>query len=325
MPYRRYLNDNQSIQRKFGRDCKPQRALDWKNPMRNYMRLLCRNCYSNEHLLLNSDELSGAQLIRYISRYCLQTLFFSDSGECGHALDIAQNYDEESCRELEDLNGDNEAETANTLYFNWLSADEESVKEHCYAILADSSFSHLIIHSFDYSIENIPEITLGQAPSTFDGICIDNGAQKSTACLPSFHQYCSFIRSYTYLILSQELFLLGGIVYRILGTSTIRFPIDSKWNFLEYVTDIIDLDIPFLFGLEKMRKMKWYVKEVTDEFCSYPLPYQKIKLHFLKGHLYLRWPKNVVLYSRRDLWKIHRRFCSSIKYETNWTAQTRGR
>ena len=137
---------------------------------------------------------------------------------------------------------------------------------------------------------------------------MDSGAQKSIAGLPSFQQYCSFIRSLTDLIPSQELFLLGGTIYRSLGTSTIRFPIDNKGNFLEDVTDVIDLDIPLLFGLEKLKEMKWYVNEVTYELCSYLVPELKIKPLFLEGHLYLHWPSNVVLSSRRDLLKIQQRF-----------------
>ena len=137
---------------------------------------------------------------------------------------------------------------------------------------------------------------------------MENGAQKSIAVLPSFQQYFSFIRSSTDLIPSQKLILIGGIVFRSLGTYTIRFPIDKKGNCLEYVTDVIDLDIPVLFGLEKMEEMKWYVNEFTDEFCSQLLPELKIKLRSLKGHLYIRWPANIVLYCRRDLLKIHRRF-----------------
>ena len=75
--------------------------------------------------------------------------------------------------------------------------NQESGSEYCYGVLSDSSFFHLINHSSDYSIDEIPEISLGKALNVFDGICTDNGAQKSIAGLPSIQQYCSFTRSST--------------------------------------------------------------------------------------------------------------------------------
>ena len=48
--YRRYLNNNQSRERKFGQGYKPQRPPE--------ERLLCRKCYSAERLLRDCYKLS---------------------------------------------------------------------------------------------------------------------------------------------------------------------------------------------------------------------------------------------------------------------------
>ncbi len=81
-----------------------------------------------------------------------------------------------------------------------------------------------------------------------------------------------------------------------------------RGNYLEYSTDVIDLDVPILFGLEMMKKVGWYVNEVTNEFCSHANPELKAPLVFKRGHLYLEWAQSVVLYTRVELGKLHRRF-----------------
>eukprot|EP00171_Calliarthron_tuberculosum_P007706 IDg7706t1 len=85
-------------------------------------------------------------------------------------------------------------------------------------------------------------------------------------------------------------------------------PIDDIGNYLEYDTEVVDVDIPVLFGLDKMKQLKWYINEVTNEFCSFENSTLKVKLRFEKGHLYLKWPTSVVLFTRKELIKIHRRF-----------------
>ena len=47
-----------------------------------------------------------------------------------------------------------------------------------------------------------------------------------------------------------------------------RFPVDDHGNFLEYASDIVNLDIPIIFGINKRKELKWNFNEVTEEFCS---------------------------------------------------------
>ncbi len=128
------------------------------------------------------------------------------------------------------------------------------------------------------------------------------------AGLPAFKRYCAHTYGSLDLIPSYERFKLGVAILNSLGTAIIRVPIDNRGNYLEYVTDVVDVDIPILFGLEKMKELKWFVKEVTNEFCSYVQPKLRVKLNHFKGHLDLTLPLNYVLFTRRELLKIHRRF-----------------
>eukprot|EP00171_Calliarthron_tuberculosum_P023868 IDg23868t1 len=137
---------------------------------------------------------------------------------------------------------------------------------------------------------------------------MDNGAQKSIAGLPAYTRYCEHSHKPIDLIPSQEKFKLGKGIHKSLGTTLIRMPIDNSGNYLEYETDVVDVDIPILFGLDKMKELKWHINEVSNEFCSYNNPDLKVKLEFKLGHLYLNWPSRVVLFSKSELLKIHRRF-----------------
>ena len=145
----------------------------------------------------------------------------------------------------------------------------------------------------------------------FDGICMDDGAQKSVAGLEAYERYCAYTNTPIDLIPSTKIFKLGTGIHKSLRTTIIRFPIDAFGNFLEYETDVINVDAPIFFGLDKMKQHKWFVNEVTDEFCSYNQPEMKVKLKFKLGLLYLEWPPAVVLFSRSELIKIHRRFAHS--------------
>ncbi len=54
-----------------------------------------------------------------------------------------------------------------------------------------------------------------------------------------------------------------------------------------------------------MMKHKWYVNEVTDEFCYHDDPKRKVKLKLKLGHLYLEWPEHLLPAPRAELFRIH--------------------
>ncbi len=135
-----------------------------------------------------------------------------------------------------------------------------------------------------------------------------NWSQRSLAELPAYKRYDADTLSPTALAPSEERFKLGDVTQKSLGTTIIRFPIDEKRNYLEYQTDVVNIDLPILFGLDKMKEQKWYVTEVTNELCNYDEPTMKVQLTFKRRHLYLEWNYNLVFFSRAGLLKMHRRF-----------------
>ncbi len=137
---------------------------------------------------------------------------------------------------------------------------------------------------------------------------MDNGAQKSLAGLPAYKRYCAFIHFPIDLAPSKEKFKFGDITHESLGSTVIRFPVDAEGNYLEYETYVVNLDLPILFGLDKMKKHKWYVNEVTNELCNYDQPDMKMQLTFKKGHLYLEWNTKYAFFSKSDLLKMNKRF-----------------
>ena len=107
---------------------------------------------------------------------------------------------------------------------------------------------------------------------------------------------------------SKKLYRLGNHVRESLARTVIKFTIDERGNSLEYQTDVLDVDIPRLFGLDMMKKLVWYTNEVTDKFIGSEKPEMRSKLKFKKGRLCLEWPSNVILFSRTDLLRIRRQF-----------------
>lgn len=134
---------------------------------------------------------------------------------------------------------------------------------------------------------------------------MDNGSQKSLSGLPAYKRYCNKDHFPLNLRSSTECFKLGNSIHSSLGTAFTRMPVHNFGNFLEYETDVMNVDIPVLFGLAKIIELKWFINEVTNEFCSHRYPEHKIKLLNEKGHLYLKWLTSVVLFTLQELFKIH--------------------
>ena len=87
----------------------------------------------------------------------------------------------------------------------------------------------------------------------------------------------------------------------------IRFPTDDDGSYFEYPSDIVPIDVPILFGLDLMKKYRVTVDEVENTIEQKDRGW-KASLKFKKGHLYREWPRSVVLFTRSELEKLHRRF-----------------
>ena len=98
-------------------------------------------------------------------------------------------------------------------------------------------------------------------------------------------------------------------MYKSLGLTATRIPINSFGKLFEYHTDVINCPkTPILFGIDKIKEHRWYVNKVSNEFMNRDDPVMKIKADYKKGHLYYKRDPAVIFYSRKELLKIHRRF-----------------
>lgn len=66
---------------------------------------------------------------------------------------------------------------------------------------------------------------------------------ESLSGIPAYRIYCDHIYSTSDLLPSTELFGLGDVVPKGLGTAIIRVPIDNSGIFLEYVTGFVNVGI----------------------------------------------------------------------------------
>ena len=188
MHYRQYLGNRKS--RNF------EKAKDGKNPIRNYMRLLCRLCLSDSHLLRECPKLSPAkrvQLTKYV--YAVESVA-SDSDECTWALDEIQDFNDaewKGCIPI--IESENEA-PVNEINFTCLNEEilqpvPDKSGSTALAHLSDRSFMHSMAPSFSNAeVNDILFTKIGS--DVFQGICMDNAAEKSVAGIESYKKYCVY-------------------------------------------------------------------------------------------------------------------------------------
>ena len=93
---------------------------------------------------------------------------------------------------------------------------------------------------------------------------------------------------------------------RSLRLADVRMPI-SEQVFLEFDVDIIDQDVPLVFGLEKHFKYGCSKNEYTKTFKHHPSGI-KTPLKLNNEHLYLEWPASEVCFTRSELKQMHKNF-----------------
>jgi hypothetical protein len=127
--------------------------------------------------------------------------------------------------------------------------------------------------------------------NVYGGVCIEAGC-RFTVC--GLLQYNVFIRSadikHTALAPSPRKFKLGNTIVASLGTATICFQITSG-ELLAYDTDVIQLDVPALFGLLLMRVFNANVLVSLMQLRSPTWSADPLE-HV--GHLYVKYQGHIV-------------------------------
>jgi hypothetical protein len=125
----------------------------------------------------------------------------------------------------------------------------------------------------------------------YDGVCIDTGC-RFTVC--GLRQYNAFLLSTdtkpTVLAPSPRIFNFGNTIVASFGTATICFQTISG-ELLAYDTDVIQLNMPALFGLLLMRVANADVLVSSMQLRSRTLS-TDIREH--GGHLYVKEKRNIV-------------------------------
>ena len=93
--------------------------------------------------------------------------------------------------------------------------------------------------------------TLVSRASEYHGCCLDTGAQGSVTGIQQYNAYCAYLEIQpARLKHSGKRFRFGARSHASLGTTSIRFPISEAPFYVQYTTDVIELDVPMFIGLE---------------------------------------------------------------------------
>lgn len=139
----------------------------------------------------------------------------------------------------------------------------------------------------------------------FEGACIDSGAQLSCIGKKQAMLYCRAIKKPFKITKSDRQYKFGNIRYRGLGDIVIRLPVSND-HFAEVKAEVVDVDVPFLLGLDALTQFEVILNfgenTVVSKCDGWSLPLKR-KL----GHVYIEWVPSI-LYTERELRRVHRNF-----------------
>lgn len=122
-------------------------------------------------------------------------------------------------------------------------------------------------------------------PSEFEGVMLDNGAAGTPSGLPAYLNYCTFTGIEPKLHPSNNKFVgVGKVVTPSLGSAIIRMPIGE--NLLDFRTDIVQHDIPLMFGLDQHKVHGCSSDEYKNTFTHHPTA-TTIPVSYKRGHLWI--------------------------------------
>jgi hypothetical protein len=106
---------------------------------------------------------------------------------------------------------------------------------------------------------------------------------------------------------NNSVYLFGEDRRRLLGSIPIRIP-TSLNAFIEVTADVVSADIPFLLGLDTLRKFGIDVCLSTNQLRCIDQQ-RNVSTEEKHGHLYIRESNLAsVLYTKSELVKLHRTF-----------------
>lgn len=133
--------------------------------------------------------------------------------------------------------------------------------------------------------------------------CIDSGAQMTIIGIDQAKAYCKEHGGIIIKGESKQTYRFGNKKYDNIGTINIRMPLMES-HVTDIDADVVDVNVPFLLGLNNLTKLKILLDVGKDRISSANLNWEMpvIRKH---GHLYIAWPK-CVMFTVRELKKVHR-------------------
>lgn len=310
---RRYGTNN--ARRSFRRPMK----YTGKNPIRNGKPLLCRQCNADDHFIRDCPEANRPGLVYFAASTTDEDVFDMSMNE---TLDLVQELPDSEWKVLLAMVADTD-DTENRKEQNPEPSEVLFTRSADYAELHRLAPKRTDLPEFleyrhdaqcffnqDYTetANRLLKEKIKQLPDVkFEGIALDNGASKTPGGLPAYLRYCKHTGTEPFLSPSSATFsgIENGSVPS-LGLARLRMPLQHH-GFIEFDIDIIDKEVPLLFGLDQHLKHSCSSNEVFRTFTHHILKIT-VPLNYKNGHLYLEWPSSNVLFTRLELKKLHNRF-----------------
>ena len=161
----------------------------------------------------------------------------------------------------------------------------------------------------NYTIHNCKK-TQKRLRQSFQGACIDTGAQRSVIGYRQLQSYCRENKKHIKIRPSKTVFKFGDGSYQSSGKMKIKIPTPKgKYMFVDF--DIVNADVPMLIGLDVLDNEKMYANNVTNELVNVKNDWV-MNLTRKFGHLFLQWynpSKRLGTYfTKAELTKLHRHF-----------------
>ena len=156
------------------------------------------------------------------------------------------------------------------------------------------------------STEELETFSISTA-NTFEGACLDTGAQKAVVGRSQANAYCRMLGKGLNMLAekSPKIFRFGTQAMESLGTLYFRIPVNDDF-FVSFMASVVDINVPLLLGLDVMSEYKLVV-DIGDSILFSKLQGWMATLTQKLGHIYLTCDQNI-LYTPTELTRIHRHF-----------------
>lgn len=231
--------------------------------MRNGKYLFCRQCNADDHFIRDCPDSNRSALFYFAASTTDEDVFDLSMNE---TLDLFQELPDPELQVLwaavtdeEPKDKPPEPENSPDEVFFTPSADYSELHR---LASSDRTLAHPYVYDTSgpclFTKNSMRELNAvlrnrmrEMTDMEFEGIALDIGASKTPGGLSEYLRYCRHTGTTTHLATSSSYFsgIENGIVPS-LGLARLRLPLDQHL-FIDFVVDIIEKEIPLLFGLEK--------------------------------------------------------------------------